>query len=73
MGGGNTQSKKGRTESHTGSNYPTGGGGRRGQLRKNKVKVLNHDPIFWLLKMNKKECPHPNLAKMFKGNKRTVQ
>ena len=46
MGGGNTQSKKGRTESHIGSNYPTGGGGRRGQLRKNKVKVLNHDPIF---------------------------
>ena len=50
-----------------------GEGGRRGQLRKNKVKVLNHDPIFWLLKMNKKEYPHPNLAKMFKGNKRTVQ
>ena len=50
-----------------------GEGGRRGQLRKNKVKVLNHAPIFWLLKMNKKEYPHPNLAKMFKGNKRTVQ
>ena len=38
MGGGNTQSKKGRTESHTGSNYPMGGGGRRGQPRKGNVR-----------------------------------
>ena len=34
MGGGNTQSKKGRTESHTGSNYPTGGGGAKRAAKK---------------------------------------